>query len=352
MAKKKKINLTKTFNKLGKDIDKGFKENISRSANKEFFNPLGNEIKKAAPEIEKFAKDKVLPSVVSVGIPLASQALGMLGTELGLPPEITSSLSENLMKELIPKQYQSDNKYVNLFGTALKSGLSGNPNSFNDVSQEFMGNVQSDLSNYFGNDKISQQVPTDKYFNPDTPYDDLMMQLLSKYTPLPEEIQPQQYQQYQQPQQPQQFQQFQQPQSNNEMNDALYKNSELGKGADSLVIKSPPYQQREGNTQGLLGGGLKKKKVKKVKEISSSSEDEVYVKTKPTYKKFTHSKNKSLHQLLEANKDKEDKEAKKAMKELINKQTQKLTAEGYGLSKGSEAMKIKMAKLRSLRKKK
>lgn len=347
MARKKKINLTKTFNKLGKDIDKGFKENISRDANKEFFNPLGNEIKKAAPEIEKFAKDKVLPGVVSVGIPLASQALGMLGTELGLPPEITSSLSENLMKELIPKQYQSDNKYVNLLGTALKSGLSGNPNSFNDVSQQFMGNVQSDLSNYFGNDKISQQVPIDKYFNPDNPYDDLMTQLLSKYTPLPQEIQ------HPQPSIQNTIQQTQQTHEPdyNAMNDALYKDSELGKGADSLVIKSPPYQQREGSTQGLLGGGLRKKKVKKIKEISSS-EDEVYVKTKPTYKKFTHSKNASLHQLLEANRDKEYKEAKKALRELINKQTQKLTAEGYGLSKGSNAMKIKMAKLRSLRKKK
>ena len=260
-----------------KDIKKGFNKKIAKPiekkiikpASKKFFKPLEKGLQTAGIELGKFTNEELLPAVVSTGIPLAGTALGTLGAMYGIPPEITSSLTENLLQEYIPKQYQSKNKYVGLLGDALNMGLSGNPDprSMMDFGSKLTGAVSSDI---FGKNKIKNPVPTSEYYNPDEPYADLMMQLLSGYPT----SQTSQYKSSQEPEQ-----QSIQPQTidYNSMTDAIYKTGELGEGSDSINITSPPYQQKEGSMTGLLGGGIKKRRgrpKKKVEESSSESEEE------------------------------------------------------------------------------
>ena len=344
-----KVNIGKAFKKFGKDVNKAvikpIEKKVIKPVEKNFINPAGKAFTDMGVELGKFTNDQLLPGVVSVGIPLAGTALGALGAEFGLPPEITSSLSENLMKEYIPKQYQSKNKYVNLFGDALNMAVGGaDPYSMMNFQQDLTGAVSGDL---FGKNKIKNNVPTSQYYNPDNPYEDLIMQMLSSY-PLS-----------QQPIQPSQTIQTtdQQPVDTNPNDDfdARYGDSQLGNGADSIVITKSPYQQREGNVDALLGSGIKKKRrgrpPKKIKEIE---EIEVYIKKKPSYKKFSHAKNSSLEQLLEANTEREEKKAREAMKTMVEKQTKALTALGFGIkpAKGSPEMKEKMARLRAMKGKK
>jgi hypothetical protein len=351
MPRRKKPDVAGAFKKLGHDIDKGFKEKISRPANKEFFKPAEKALQKAGAEIGKFTNEQLLPGVVSVGIPLAGTALGALGAEFGLPPEITSKLSENLLKEFIPKQYQSDNKYVGMISNAIDAGLSGDQNKAMQVGQDFLGSVSGDIGKLVGKNKIKQSVPTSENFDPEDPYSDLMKQLISNYQTLPQNQQIDQQQDDSSPVMPNQ------PNIDyNALSDAIYKGSDISNDADSLTITSPPYQQREGSSNGLLGAGIKKKRRgRKKKEEEEEEITEVYIKKKPTYKKFSHAKNSSLEQLLEAKADREDKEAKKAMKEMVDKQSRALTALGFGITKpqkGSQEMKDRMSKLRALKKKK
>ena len=84
-------------------------------------------------------------------------------------------------------------------------------------------------------------------------------------------------------------------------------------------------------------------------------EIEIYTKKKPSYKKFSHAKNSALEQLLEAHSEREEKEAKKAMKNMVEKQTKALTAMGFGVGKvvkGSPEAKERMARLRAMKGKK
>lgn len=305
-GKIKKVN----FNKVGRDINKGF-DKVNKG-----FATAGN-------EIGKFTNKQLLPAVVSAGIPLASSALGVLGTEFGIPPEITSSLSENLMKNYIPKQYQSNNKYVNLFSDALNMGLSGDtdPNSMMQLSQNLSGTIGKDL----GLDKqIKTPMPSKDAYNPDNPYQDLMLQMMMNYNPIDTKHVKTTSQPYNQ-------QTPIEDTSNNDEFDAIYGDSELGVKADSMKITKSPYQQKEGNINALLGSGLKKRRGRPKKKVIE--EIEIYTKKKPSYKKFSHAKNSSLEQLLEAKSDREEKEANKAMKEMVDKQSRLLTSLGYGFKK-------------------
>ena len=99
---------------------------------------------------------------------------------------------------------------------------------------------------------------------------------------------------------------------------------------------------------------MKKRRGRKPKKNILDEEIEVYIKKKPSYKKFSHAKNSSLEQLLEAKADREEKEAKKAMKQLVEKQSKALTSLGFGVGrpkKGSQEAKDRMAKLRAMKKK-
>lgn len=369
-----KINVAKAFKKLGRDIDRGFKKEISRPirnkvikpANKKFFKPAQKALAEAGSKIGEFTNKELLPGVVSIGIPLVSTALGALGTELGLPPEITSEISENLMKELIPKQYQSKNKYVKLISSGIDSALSGDPRDAMNFGKDLTGTVAGDVMKLTGKHKVKQQIPTKENYNPDDPYNDLLLQLFSNYQTIPK-LQPnttmnteqtinydeQDNDVYEQNNIGEQGQLSRQQQMYNEnsLSDAIYKGSQIAPDADSLIITSPPYQQKEGSKMGLLGAGVKKRRGRPRKK--HIEEYEIYTKQKPTYKKFSHAKNSSLEQLLEANADREAKEAKKAMKNLVSKQTNALTALGYGVGrhlKGSQEMKDRMAILRSMKK--
>jgi len=358
-----RIKKPKSLKQIGREIDKGWKEKVARPANKQFFKPAEKALQNAGAEIGKFTNEKILPTVVSTGIPLASMALGALGTEFGIPPEITSQLSENLMKEFIPKQYQTDNKYVGMLGDALNMGISGkvDPNKAMELGGKFIGSLSSDIT---GKNKISQQTPSSDYYEPENPYDDIIRQLISNYQTVPDKSSNETLQSIQQPVQETV------PQSVQQENDTTYSDGQIGDGSDSLTITKSPYEQKEGSPVGLLGAGIKKKRGRPKKHII-----EVITKTQIPRKKFTHSKNKALDQLLEANMENEDKKHKNLINSMIEMQSRKLTRQGYnnanpnpnfddgnrnignrlgnGLKpqKGSIEMKEKMAKLRAMKKK-
>lgn len=338
----------KSLKSIGKDIQKGFKKNISKPlqdkiikpATKKIFNPMIDNFEDIGMKMGKITNEKLLPGVVSTGIPLASNALGLLGAEFGIPPELTSSLSQNLLEEYIPKKYQTNNKYVDLFSNALNMGLSGNydPNTLMQFGKDLTGAIGEDLG-------LNSPIPTNEAYNPDNPYQDLMLQLMKNHFPinLPQQIN--------QPTKP--IQQLQPIDDNpNDDLDARYQQSDLGQGADSIKITKPPYQQREGNIDGLLGGGIKKKRGRKPKKVIIEEEIEIYTKKKPSYKKFKHAKNSSLEQLLEAKEEKENKEAKKAFNEMVDKQKKYLSSMGFGLKKGSNEAKEWGRKMKEAREKK
>jgi len=363
-----KINIGKQLKKTTKKIKKGFNDNIDESLDKTFS-------KKNMGKVGKFMEKQVLPGAVSVGIPLVGTAMGTLGAMYGIPPELTAPLTENLMQEYIPKKYQSKNKYVGLLSNAINMGVSGDidPESLLGFQNELTDTVYGDLErlsrpkknkqnsryneeellNLLGPNKIKQSIPTSQYYTPDNPYNDLIMQIISGHMPIKTQLSQPIEEQTQPIYEPSQSIDEMQNKSIelNSANDALYSNAELGEGADSLMIKSPPYQQREGSTSGLLGGKIKKRRGRPRKIIIE--EEEIYIKKKPSYKKFSHAKNSSLEQLLEAQSDREERESKKAMRNMVDKQTKSLTAMGYGIKpvKGSPEMKEKMRRLREMRRK-
>lgn len=299
---------------------------------------IDKSLKKAGKKIKN---SKALPYLVSAGIPIASTALGALGTELGLPPEITSSLSENVMKEYIPKKYQTDNKYIGLLGDAISMGTSPDPASMMEFQQNLTGTIGKDLSRVL-NKKNPLSTPTSEYYNPENPYNDLLTQMMKQ----------QDYPIMRVPHESFDMPTFKPVNNIYDDNDNInYSNAELGEGSDSMIITSPPFQQKEGSVRGLLGAGMKKKRGRPRK---NKAEIEVIIKKRLPHKKFSHGENSSLDQLLEALSEKEDKKAKDEMRTMVEKQTRLLTALGAGLKprKGSNESKDKMAKLRAMKKNK
>jgi hypothetical protein len=279
--------------------------------NKKLVNAMG--------DIGQFTQNKLLPAVVSTGIPLASTALGGLATMYGGPMagQFVSGMSQNLMEQYIPDKYQSNNKYIGLLGDAMSQAFDPDPMAMMQLQQKAMGTVGQDLSRL----TAPKQKGPPRY---NSPYQDLMMQSMrmNQYINEPMQQPMQQYmQQYMQ-------QPIQQQTSNTNTDNAIYE--EVDETADHAIVKKPPYQQKEGSVSGLLGGRIKKKRGRKPKNINIE-EIEINIKKKPSYKKFSHAKNSALDQLLEAKGEKEDLEAKKAIKEMVEKQTSMLKAMGFGL---------------------
>lgn len=301
----KKIN--KGLTKVNKGVSK---------ANPASYAMKSKKVRNAMGDIGRFTEKKILPSVVSTAIPIASNALGALATVYGGPMagEMASNLSSNLMEQYIPNKYQSDNKYIGMLGDAINMGMSGeiDPIQASMMGQELLGNINKDLSK--GRSNNFQTRPNINYnyqqnyvpFDYDNPYLSMMQRM-----PMQEQLPLQQLQQ-QMPIQP----------DPNSINDAIYRSAEIGVGADSIKNISPPYQQKEGSMSGLLGAGIKRKKNKKrIKKV------ELY--ETPRHKKFSHAKNDALDQLIEANEYKSKKQSQKDMNDMIEKQIRMLKAMGY-----------------------
>ena len=277
----------KSLKQIGRDLNKGFDKATKGLA-------------RAGSEIGQFTNKQLLPGVVSAGIPLASTALGVVGQEFGLPPELTSSLSSNLMKNYIPKQYQSKSKYAGMFGDALNMALTGDYDP-----EQMIGMMDTTLSDISGKPKrqmgyrYNQNGYNDitRYrYNPDDPFQDILSQQLNRF-----------------------------PQQDYEPDNQLLTQSQ----STQEDYSHGKYEQKEGNPDALLGAGIRKRKGRKPKIITE--EIEIYTKKKPSYKKFSHAKNTALDQLLEAKVEKEEKEASKAMKKMVEQQSKMLSALGYGL---------------------
>lgn len=278
MPRRKQSNIeggkVKSLKQIGRDFNKGFDKATKGLA-------------RAGSEIGQFTNKQLLPGVVSAGIPLASTALGVVGQEFGLPPELTSSLSSNLMKNYIPKQYQSKSKYAGMFGDALNMALTGDYDP-----EQMIGMMDTTLSDISG--KPKRQIGY--RYNPDDPFQDILTQQLNRF-----------------------------PQQDYEPDNQLLTQSQ----STQEDYSHGKYEQKEGNPDALLGAGLKKRRGRKPKIITE--EIEIYTKKKPSYKKFSHAKNTALDQLLEAKAEKEEKEASKAMKKMVEQQSKMLTALGYGI---------------------
>lgn len=289
-----KININRAFRKA----NAGFSDVMSKA------NPMALAVKdptlnKGMRDLGKLTQNQILPAVVSTGIPVASTALGALATMYGGPVagEMVSKMSQGLMEEYIPQKYQSDNPYVGMLGDALSSGMSGeiDPTTAMNLSGQFTNQLSSDIAG-----KPSYTKPQ---YNPDYPYADYMGQIMKGYTQRPVEPDP------------------------NSVSDAMYKVGNLGEGADSISMVSPPYQQKEGSMNGIFGSGIKKKRGRPKKIMEE--EVEVIIKKRLPHKKFSHAKNASLEQLLEASAEKEEKMSKKAMKDMIERQNRMLREMGY-----------------------
>ena len=278
MPRRKQSNIeggkVKSLKQIGRDFNKGFDKATKGLA-------------RAGSEIGQFTNKQLLPGVVSAGIPLASTALGVVGQEFGLPPSLTSSLSSNLMKNYIPKQYQSKSKYAGMFGDALNMALTGDYDP-----EQMIGMMDTTLSDISGKPKRQLGYR----YNPDDPFQDILSQQLNRF-----------------------------PQQDYEPDNQLLTQSQ----STQEDYSHGKYEQKEGNPDALLGAGIRKRKGRKPKIITE--EIEIYTKKKPSYKKFSHAKNTALDQLLEAKAEKEEKEASKAMKKMVEQQSKMLTALGYGL---------------------
>ena len=259
--------------------------------------------------------------------------------------------------------YYSSPSYSNYYPTSETQGPRGRPSQGRPNTTLPIGGPSGPMGQIGGR-------PSRPKYNPDDPYADLMEQLMNKMQPPTTE-----------PTKPTEPVKQAEP---TDTNDAIYKKGQADEDADEVRITQPPYSQREGSVMGLLGAGVRRRGYKQEKGSHSGllggkinlDDDptepkrrrgrpkkadeviqEVYIKTQLPHKKFSHAKNKALDQLLEATHEKSEKESKKAMKEMVEKQTSMLKALGFGVKgkgfkKGSQEAKDHMARLRAMRKKK
>lgn len=311
--------LSKSIKKSAGKIDKAFH-------NKKFTGTM--------KQIGKVAEKQILPNVVSAAIPLASTALGGLATMYGGPMagQVVSGMSQNLMEQYIPDKYQSKNKYVGMLGDAMSQMYDPDPMALMNLQNQFAGQVSKDLSkittpknqqmpNYqppkyqppkYQTMPYYPSVPTNKFYTPENPYQDLMMQLMKYQQPIPYDNQ--------------QNEPEQKIQNNDSEN--VYAGNEVDETADSMILKKSPYQQREGNVNGLLGGAIKRRRGRPRKNQTEIYEKiEIY--NRPSHKKFSHAKNSALDQLLEAKELKAQKKAQKMQNRVLKAQERKLKEMGY-----------------------
>jgi hypothetical protein len=323
--------------KINKLVNKS--KNIAKNAVNETDEALHDrKFNNSLKKVGKIAQKQVLPAVVSTAIPLASTALGAVATTYGGPMagQMVQGMSQELMKQYIPDKYQSDNKYVNMFGDALNQGIGAmngdiDPNAMMNLQNQFSGQVVNDLTKPRGKHKQSQYYPqpsnlTSNFdakeqpqyqyqrpvYNPDNPYEDLIQQLMNKsHGAMPSQI-------------------LEQAIDNNAKNDALYKGAQISN--DNMTLSTPPFQQMEGNVQGLMGTGIKKKrgrplKSDQVQRIQDKKTNEYNRKMKKRSAKYpddddypllTKSVNPSLDQYLGMHKYKEKRDRHKNLMEMLD----------------------------------
>ena len=321
-----KIGKPKSLKQIGRDINKKVIKPIEKTGNKaiETLTPI-------ASDVGQFANKQLLPAVTTIGMPIASTALGMVGEYYGgqFGGMAAESLSSNLMKEYIPKKYQSKNKYVQALGDVI--GQAGKTALTGEFDPEAMMGTMTGL--------IPQGRRSAKQnYNPENPYEDLLRYYTRGFPEAPEMMPTQSISQYNEPEQSKS--------SVTDGQDGIYSSGDIDATADSVKITKSPYEQKEGSTMGLLGGGIKKKKgryskgkpksaaeiqrdadkkeaeaIKKMGKKSKVKKVEI-VKYLP-YERFSHAENESLRQLLHAKelRDNEDlrrsqKDASKAMLDL------------------------------------
>ena len=278
--------------------------------NKKLVNAMG--------DVGQFTQNKLLPAVVSTGIPLASTALGGLATMYGGPMagQMVSGMSQNLMEQYIPDKYQSNNKYIGLLGDAMAQAYDPDPMAMQQLGQKALGTVSKDLNRLTAPKQQGLSIPPapPRYiprppimYNPDNPYQDLMMQSMK----INQSLNPSEQLQ---------------PKTDNE--DSVYIGSEVDASADNMKLTKPPYKQKEGSVSGLLGAGIKKRGRPK-KKMYEEVYEKVEIYKRPPHKKFSHPKNSALDQLIEARELKEMKKAQKLQNKLAKGQIRKLKEMGY-----------------------
>ena len=228
-----------------------------------------------------YLKKNVVPALTSIAIPAVSALAGVGGefvTGNPIGAMATEALTQRALEKVIPQKYQSQNKYIKLAGDLAGATTSGDVNPY-------------DASSIIGH-------MTGHGINDDsTPYDPFINQILN--------------------------QQQESPQIDyNALTDATYNNGDIAPNADRIKITSPPFQQREASTSGLLGAGIRKKRRTK-KPV------EVILKSQLPHHKFTHSANKALEQYLIASQEREQREMNKLMYDTAKKQQQYLKSLGY-----------------------
>ncbi len=259
-----KINIGKTLNKkVFHKIDKS----IINPIDKQVLPKLAN----VGAKLGQITNKEILPTVTTLGIPVLSSVAGLAGEYLGGPigAELTSSLTENLAKNYIPKQYQSKNKYVNalsgLVNTGFNSAISGD----------------LDINSLYGNmGDMLDLIPDGESHNDTKQY---MRNIIKQYQPQDNYVY---------------------DSDNNENikminNDVSNYNTELN-------------SQHTGSINGLMGEGLKKKR--KPRKYNKKPINVVIKKELP-YMQYQHSNNAALNQLLH---NKSLKNEQKYNEELLN----------------------------------
>ena len=307
MPRRKKVDIGKSFKKMGKDIKKGFDKTVGK-AGKEVMQGFTT----AGKELGNITNNELLPAITTIGMPMASTMAGMAGQYLGGPlgGMTAEALSSNIMKEYIPKKYQSSNKYIQMVGDVLnqagKTAITGefDPESAMNTALNLLPAEKKKKYAFSDNSLNMRQL-----YTPDDPFRDLLTQSMRYYPPQPQP-------------EPQQMAGFRDV--NDEENDALYKD-DMDDNYNTITIKQSPYQQKEGSSNGLLGAGIKKKKKKDTVKVE--------VVKKLPYQKFSHAKNSSLEQLLEAMEEKKAKKSKEDLLDMMTMQMEMLEDMGYNKPK-------------------
>jgi hypothetical protein len=333
----------RALRKFGKDLNRGFKKDF-----------IGN-MTKGGVELGRLTNEQLLPAVKTIGIPLASTALGALGTYAGGPLGgiLAEKISGDLLEKYVPGQ--SKNKYVKAMGDVLNMGMQASMGDVDvaDMLTEQMVDRSMTAPRKPKRSKMDYQREMDladmQYFqrplipsydyDQTSPYRDMLEMMISKYQQPTEPL----------PNQSKMTSSFLTPQTVSDPSvfvddKIIYSQGKLGPEADSILLQAPPYAQKEGSITGLLGSGIRRKRKPK-----SVTEMEIYVKKKlptkttssflsPTkttssflspHQKFSHARNSALDQLLEASHESESKAQKKAIREMVDRQTKMLKALGY-----------------------
>ena len=367
----KGVKESKKYGKIGFEEGKKYGKIGLKEGKK--YGEIGWEASKPVLEdIGKYTQKKVVPGLVTIGTPIASAAVGAATTYATGNPFAGAAAAQATqmgLKAGIPQKYQSRNPYINMagdlagamaqqeFAGAMDLGDMPEMNPYQTAFLQTMGNMQVPQAQYGRPSRGNQySTPTSQYYMPENPYNDIIRQHMNNYPknaikfdkiPKPR-LNLRGDRQAEEPTPMAEPEPMKEPIDLNAKNNAMYKSNIDDNNEDTIKITNSPYEQKEGSSDALLGAGLKKKKrgSHSAAEPSSAStrkrgrpkkiiveETEIYIKKKPSYKKFSHAKNASLDQLLEATSEREDKEAKKAMKEMVAKQTAQLTALGFGLNR-------------------